>query len=81
MNILRRSHQRAESWKEASFLDSLKKGDCYHSWNWMSFKALLRQPDEVLQTTAGCHSSIPQNYSGFSFLRDPIDHEHEKFDI
>tara|TARA_E500000081_G_scaffold155442_1_gene196448 strand:- start:8475 stop:8672 length:198 start_codon:yes stop_codon:yes gene_type:complete len=49
--------------------------------NWMSFKALLRQPDEVLQTTAGCHSSIPQNYSGFSFLRDPIDHEHEKFDI
>ncbi|HCZ03940.1 MAG TPA: hypothetical protein DHV39_11065 [Verrucomicrobiales bacterium] len=49
--------------------------------NWMSFKALLRQPDGVLQTTAGCHSSIPQNYSGFSFLRDPIDHEHEKFDI
>jgi hypothetical protein len=49
--------------------------------NWMSSKALLHQPDELLQTTATSDSRIPMKYSSSYFLHAPIDHEPKKFAI
>jgi hypothetical protein len=46
--------------------------------NWISSKALLQQPDELLQTTATSDSRIPMKYSSSYFLHASIDHEPKK---